>query len=195
MRHGETLFNVQGKIQGSSDSPLTKRGIEQAKIARTYFESQGITFDSAYSSTQERASDTLELITDQDYTRLKGIKEWDFGIYEGYPAALVPRDQMESYFVPFGGESQEDVISRVSQTLQMLVEEDDSESTLIVTHGIILKVIYELWKDYNQVPDYEGHFPNCVVLKYEFDEKNFSLVDIVAHDYSDLDDMVDQVLK
>ena len=37
MRHGQTLFNLRRKIQGACDSPLTKRGIEQAKMAGGLF--------------------------------------------------------------------------------------------------------------------------------------------------------------
>lgn len=37
VRHGETLFNIQGKIQGWSDSPLTERGIKQALGAGIIF--------------------------------------------------------------------------------------------------------------------------------------------------------------
>ena len=37
MRHGQTLFNLQHKIQGWCDAPLTQLGIEQAKIAGKYF--------------------------------------------------------------------------------------------------------------------------------------------------------------
>ena len=37
MRHGQTLFNMQHKIQGWCDAPLTQLGIEQAKIAGKYF--------------------------------------------------------------------------------------------------------------------------------------------------------------
>ena len=37
VRHGETLFNVQGKIQGWSDLPLTQRDIKQAQAVRDYF--------------------------------------------------------------------------------------------------------------------------------------------------------------
>ncbi|MFZ2316422.1 MAG: histidine phosphatase family protein, partial [Trichococcus flocculiformis] len=83
VRHGETLFNTQGKIQGWSDSPLTERGIKQAQAVRDYFGSEGIRFDHAYSSTSERASDTLELITGMPYARLKGLKEVNYGFFEG----------------------------------------------------------------------------------------------------------------
>ena len=60
MRHGQTMFNLRGKVQGASDSPLTKLGISQAKQAGHYFKHNHITFDEAYSSSSERACDTLE---------------------------------------------------------------------------------------------------------------------------------------
>lgn len=40
MRHGQTLFNTQGRVQGACDSPLTELGIEQALLAKRYFEEQ-----------------------------------------------------------------------------------------------------------------------------------------------------------
>lgn len=189
VRHGETLFNSLGKIQGSCDSPLTELGIKQAQVAKQYFEENNITFDSAFSSTQERASDTLELITDQPYTRLKGIKEWGFGTYEAFPAHLVPRDQFENYFVQFGGEGQDDVVQRLEQAVHSIVNQDSGDSILVVSHGVTLKVFYELWKEYNSVSEaYEGPFPNCVILKYEYEEEEeiFTLVDIIEHDFTTL---------
>ena len=81
MRHGQTLFNLQNKIQGWCDSPLTELGQYQAKVAGQYFKDHQITFDHAYCSTSERCSDTLELVTDMPYTRLKGLKENFFGNY------------------------------------------------------------------------------------------------------------------
>lgn len=62
MRHGETLFNVEKRIQGWCDSPLTERGREQARAAGRYLRDRGVTFDHLYCSTSERASDTLELV-------------------------------------------------------------------------------------------------------------------------------------
>ena len=64
MRPGQTLFNVQHKIQGWCDAPLTDLGMKQAKIGGEYFKDHQINFDQAYSSTSERACDTLEIVTD-----------------------------------------------------------------------------------------------------------------------------------
>lgn len=88
MRHGQTLFNKQHKVQGWCDSPLTELGREQAKIAGAYFRDNHIQFDHAYSSTSERASDTLELVTDMPYVRVKNLKEWNFGAFEGKDKVL-----------------------------------------------------------------------------------------------------------
>lgn len=63
IRHGETYFNSIGKIQGWCDSPLSEKGIAQAKRARQMIIDKGIEFDAAYSSTQGRAMDTLEIIS------------------------------------------------------------------------------------------------------------------------------------
>ena len=83
MRHGETLFNAMHKIRGWCDSPLTQRGIEQAKAAGKKLWERGFRFDHAYSSTSERCCDTLELVCDLPYTRLKGLKENNYGLLEG----------------------------------------------------------------------------------------------------------------
>ena len=86
MRHGQTLFNLQNKIQGWCDSPLTELGQYQAKVAGQYFKDHQITFDHAYCSTSERCSDTLELVTDMPYTRklsldTKGLRNFLFTIW------------------------------------------------------------------------------------------------------------------
>ena len=84
MRHGQTRFNEQRRIQGVCDSPLTELGIKQAQQAADYFKDKGIVFEEIYSSTQERACDTAEIVSGRkDIIRLKGLKEWDFGTFEG----------------------------------------------------------------------------------------------------------------
>ena len=104
MRHGETLFNQRRKIQGWCDSPLTKKGIEQAKKAGELL--KDIHFDHCYSSTAERCCDTLELVTHQPYQRLKGIKERYFGVFEGESEDLNPPvDKYDDFFPIYGGET------------------------------------------------------------------------------------------
>ena len=118
MRHGQTLFNLRHKVQDWCDAPLTDFGIYQAKVAGKYFKDAGITFDDAYSSTQERACDTLELVTDGKlpYKRVKGLKEWNFGTFEGESEDLNPPLPYGDFFVTYGGESQDQVQERMAST-------------------------------------------------------------------------------
>ena len=134
MRHGQTRFNEQHRIQGVCDSPLTELGIKQAQQAGQYFKEQGIVFEEVYSSTQERASDTAELVTGRtDVIRLKGLKEWDFGAFEGQQEFLNPPLQAGGigygdYFVVHGGESNQDVRERVSQTVRQLLDNSQADT-------------------------------------------------------------------
>ena len=60
VRHGETLFNVLGRMQGWCDSPLTERGIRQAEMAHDSLLS--VPLNRAFSSTSERCVDTADYI-------------------------------------------------------------------------------------------------------------------------------------
>lgn len=92
MRHGQTRFNVQHRLQGVCDAPLTEVGIEQAKKAGQYLAKQEPIFDHVFTSTSERASDTLEITKGlTDYERLKGLRGQDFGAFEGQSEYLTPK--------------------------------------------------------------------------------------------------------
>lgn len=141
MRHGETRFNVLHRIQGASDSPLTARGVEQAMQAKAYMIEHDMQFDVAVCSTQERAIDTLELITDLPYQRLKGIKEWDFGVFEGESEALNPKHPdtatYEDFFAEhgYGGERMIAVQARMVATLTDVMKRANGQNVLAVSHG------------------------------------------------------------
>lgn len=186
MRHGQTVFNERGKLQGWCDAPLTDLGIYQAKMAKKYFEAQKITFDAAYCSTSERASDTLELISDQNYTRLKGLREWSFGLYEGENHQLCPTQPFEDFFVPYGGESEQEVRQRMSETMSKLMSTCEGEHVLIVSHGVASTQFTKAWQHLSQVPPLPG-IKNCSVLTFEYDteDQTFTLLTYHPHDFSD----------
>lgn len=189
MRHGQTLFNVRKKIQGWCDAPLTEVGMKQAMIAGQYFKDNNITFDKAYCSTSERASDTLELVTDLEYTRLKGLKEWNFGAFEGESEDLNPpldpvRGSYGDFFVAYGGESDFEVQARMNETLINIMEEEASDSVLAVSHGGSSFMFLKQWEDLSKRDGFR--FANCCILKFEYEDGRFTLVDFINHDFSDL---------
>lgn len=171
MRHGETRFNQLHRIQGASDSPLTELGINQAKQARVFI--SDVSFDHAYSSTQERASDTLEIVTEGQipYTRLKGLKEYDFGVFEGQSEQLNPKitgnNGYGDFFVQFGGESADQVAERMNQTITEIMNRPDHQQVLIVSHGGAIFSFARLQFDATKIL---GHrFKNLSTLIFTFD--------------------------
>lgn len=189
MRHGQTLFNEQKKIQGWCDSPLTKKGIEQAKIAGKYFLDQGISFDYAYSSTSERASDTLEIVTNQsmDYKSLKWLKEWNFGAFEGKDEFLNPNYPYGDFFKAYGGESDMELRKRVSDTILAIMQKKDHDSVLVVSHGASCGQFVLNWEHETRGPKFKKGIQNCAIFKFEFENDKFHLVEIINHDFSHLD--------
>ena len=181
MRHGQTLFNLRKKIQGSCDSPLTDEGIKQAKVAGKYFKDNGITFDAAYSSTQERASDTLEIVTGNEVKseKLKGLKEWNFGLFESESEDLFP-NEYKNFFRKFGGENWEDVAKRVNETLTQIMEKDNCDSVLAVSHGMVCRVFFEKWSNNPPLKS----VPNCAIFKYEYEDGKFTFIELIKHNFS-----------
>lgn len=195
MRHGETLFNQLGLKQGACDSPLTEAGISQAETAGRYLRAQNLVFEAAYSSTQERACDTIELAYGLDYTRLKGIKEWNFGRHEASPEYLHPdrnergywpfgeeTGSFNGYYAHFGGESQEQVVERALSTLSQIAEEaSDGANILAVSHLALMWAFF--------LHHYRGEvfppvpFPkssNCAIHRYRYENGQFTFLDSVS---------------
>ena len=142
MRHGETTFNLQQRSQGWCDSPLTERGREQAMRAAARIRELGIAFDRLCCSTQERAVDTLELVSlglygeVRPYDRLKGLKESFYGIFEACPIGMLEAtfERDRDGFVPYGGEPYADMQDRMQAALAGEMERAGGGSVLAVSH-------------------------------------------------------------
>ena len=187
MRHGQTLFNFRKKMQGHCDSPLTQLGIKQAEIAGEYFEN--IDIDHAYSSSSERCCDTLEIATKGKipYVRLKGLKEMSFGLFEGESEDLKPKKRdYENFFVEYGGESLSQVGERMLKTCTEIMEKEDHKVVLAVSHGVASLCFLSNFQDTYEIM--QTGIPNCTIFKYEYENKEFKLVDIIRHDFSQIEE-------
>lgn len=182
-RHGQTIFNLKERMQGFCDAPLTERGKKQAEIAKKYFIDNNIFFDKAYSSTSERASDTLEIITDMPYKRFKELKEWHFGDIEGESSYPLRNKVHGDFMVQFGGESEDAVRERVTKKLIDIME-DDVKSVLVVSHGAVCRVFANTFP--GKVELGNVIIDNCSILKFEYEDGKFSLVEIITHDFSEI---------
>ena len=89
VRHGKTVFNTTGRLQGWSDSPLTPEGRRVAERLGRGLAERGIRFDAAFSSTAPRAAETARIILEHSrqnelaLTQLPDLREYCFGGFEG----------------------------------------------------------------------------------------------------------------
>ncbi|HEL1614161.1 TPA: histidine phosphatase family protein [Streptococcus suis] len=188
MRHGETLFNTQGRVQGVCDSPLTENGRAQAQAAKNYFAEQGVQFGAVYSSTQERATDTAKIVSGQENVQqLKGLKEMDFGIFEAQPEMLLPKFRpgarsFEDLLVPFGGEDIRAVGSRVREAILSVAESDPADPILMVSHGAAIWGLVQVL----EVTFPPGVFlPNCAICRLTVENGQIRFEKLIdsAHDF------------
>lgn len=191
LRHAETLFNRQGKTQGWCDSQLTERGIEQARIAGREIASRGLAFDHAYSSTSERCCDTLEIATTEafgaplSYTRLKDLREFGFGAFEGKDNFLEPGFPRGSFYLPYGGESEEMVERRMVGALTDIMAKEDHQSVLVVSSGGAMRIFFVANQD--AARERPHYFCNCMAYRYEYEDGVFTCAEVIIPDLSGLE--------
>ena len=180
MRHGQTLFNVRRRIQGWCDSPLTELGKQQALKAKEYL--KDISFDHYYSSTSERCCDTIELIIGNHYyKRLKGLKERNFGLFEGESEDLNPKFDDFGYddlFPHYGGERKEDVQKRLKETLTDVMDKEDHQTVLALSHAGACMCFLSTVIDPEEVLK-RGGLTNCCILHFTFENDTFKFVEII----------------
>lgn len=193
VRHGQTLFNVHHKIQGTCDSPLTSLGVAQAKAVNHFFVNQGVKFDCAFCSTQERASDTLEIITDHKikYTRLKNLREKSHGEYEGADEFMLPWRQGQSRITPLM-ESDQHVEQRMEAAMTEILDQSRNDDTiLIVRHGTAMRLFTRTIN-----PNFD-QYDNCGVVKLQAHDDKIKFCDYYtpAANVNDDNEYKDELLK
>ncbi len=176
MRHGETLFNVQNKVQGWCDSPLTQKGIDESKKMGEKLKE--IPFDHFYSSTAERCCDTLELaFPNTSYTRLKGIKERYFGQLEGEPQYMQIRNKYDELAELYGGETTQQVIDRFLSTLTPIMEQEDHQTVFAVSHGGAISCLSNYLTGQRTT-----RLANSSVLHLSYEDGKFNIVEVINVD-------------
>ena len=152
IRHGETTWNVDTRIQGHLDIPLNDIGRRQAERMALALAGEPIT--AIYASDLTRAWETAQYLGRAlgiEVTREEGLRERGFGDFEGKTfseiAALLPEQSMrwrkrDPEFAPAGGESLLDLRSRVVATAERLAAAHPGELIAMVGHGGVMDVLY-----------------------------------------------------
>ena len=186
VRHGHTRFNLKDRVQGACDSPLTALGQRQALAAKKYLKDKGVEFDHVFASCQQRAFDTAEIIGGKDWIMVRDLKEMDFGDYEGDAnSSLPPLDTWNEEGAMPTGELLREVRQRGQNALRKIVEDDEVNSALVVSHGVLIHELMEMMEgnDPHKFPE------NCGVatVEYDTDTSKFAVVERWAPEVSNED--------
>ncbi len=151
-RHGETLWNIEKRVQGSLDSALSGKGMAQAKRLAERLRGEGVQY--LYASDAPRAIATAEAIRSE--LQLDAIlispflREFSFGEWEGKVWAELRAANPDVFSlwdtephrvqVP-GGETMQAVSERAWQFLGEIREKYRGETVCLVSHGLTLKLL------------------------------------------------------
>jgi len=172
IRHARTPWNLEKKIQGSTDIPLSPVGKREAARWGALLASEP--FDVILSSPLTRAKETSRLISDQMGIPLffdTDLREQDFGDWEGRritdirqkdPKAIEFQESRGWEFCPPGGESRTRVLERISKVFEKAAKTFENQYILVVTHQSIIKIlIYDALKrtfDPDETPLLKDYF-------------------------------------
>lgn len=185
-RHGQTEWNVQKRMQGQADSPLTPLGRQQAAALGKRL--AGTEFAAAYCSTLQRTIVTANLILEgrgATATPLPSLMEINIGGWSGKLLSEVeaqyPQEASDFWSHPeryapcCGGETYKQLRDRASQTMLELAKAHPCGTVLVVTHGIVLKALYNFFR-YQPLADMAQNHPHpksCCYCEVDFHDGVF----------------------
>ena len=187
IRHGETDWNKEKRLQGRSDTELNAYGIELAQITAEAL--KDINFDCIYSSPLKRAYKTAEIIRRHREIEIKTderLKEISFGVMEGVPMKERPESFQKfftdpaNYVAPNGGESYEELVARTKDFIEDVVVTNSKtmERMLIVAHGALNKALM-LNLNHDEIKNFwEGIFQrNCCVNIFSVNGNDYKMLE------------------
>ena len=158
VRHGQTDWNRENRIQGQTDIPLNDRGRLQAKRNGEKLARLGLASNIPFFvSPMDRAQETARIVREamglpvDDVTTVPDLRELTFGGWEGRtlvevwhadPDPVEARKSDKWNYVPPGGESYAGLAKRVAAVLDTLPDE-----AVIVSHGGVMRTVLQRFTD------------------------------------------------
>jgi 2,3-bisphosphoglycerate-dependent phosphoglycerate mutase len=152
VRHGETEWNAEGRVQGQLDIPLSVNGLAQAHcVAAALPEGR---FSALYSSDLQRVLQTARPAAEKLGLEVRTeprLRERDYGVFQGLTYAeartTLPSDYArfkakDAEFDFHTGESLRAFFSRATQCIDEIARRHEGEEVLVFTHGGVLEMVY-----------------------------------------------------
>ncbi len=156
VRHGETDWNAERRLQGHTDIHLNTRGIAQAAQMAKALKSIDFQFDVLYTSDLERAKQTakaIEALYSVSATSHSALKERHLGALQGLTISEAPALEPELWQAHLrrdiheelrGGESILQFANRIKVALEEIQEKHAGKTILLVSHGGALDMMYRI---------------------------------------------------
>lgn len=173
IRHGETTWNVEKRLQGHTDIPLNSRGEAQALQMAQAIKSTKLKFDVLYTSDLKRAFDTanaLVQLLDMQAQVDSALRERHFGALQGLSIEEAPQLKPDIWRAHIsreldheleGGESIRQFASRVQGALDAIVQQHEGKTILLVSHGGTLDMMYRIASDQALSAERVASVPNA----------------------------------
>ncbi len=163
IRHGETVWNSQGKLQGQTDVPLNDSGKKQARRLKRYLEPENIAF--IVSSSLKRAADTADIASGGRIPVYleDAFKARRLGKFEGSYVREIKKNNAEEYkllrtdfdYVPDEkGESARKLLERAWPKFLYWAQKAHRQNAAVIAHAITIRVILHkiMGFDYSESP-------------------------------------------
>jgi probable phosphoglycerate mutase len=156
IRHGETTWNAEKRLQGHTDIPLNAKGETQARQMAQALKDARLTFDVLYTSDLKRAVDTAAALVQLFGVVAKvdsNLRERHFGALQGLSineAPLLRPDIWQAHITRAldheleGGESIRQFALRIQKVLDRIEEQYPGKTVLMVSHGGTLDMMYRI---------------------------------------------------
>lgn len=205
IRHGETAWNVDTRIQGQLDIELNPQGHEQARRLGDALADE--TIDVLYASDLSRARQTAEHLgraIGQPVRLEAGLRERQFGVYQGLTVAEIqerwPEDATrwrarEPDFAPDGAESLQQFYQRCVGTALELAAQHPGQTVAMVAHGGVLDCLYRAATGVDLQAPRTWRVENASVNRLLFHGEGFTLIgwaDVRHLEGAGFDEMSDQ---
>ena len=173
-RHGQTVWNVENKICGVTDIPLTDKGHEQAIELGRIIAGGNYKIDEILYSPLIRSADTARHIAEITNIPLRAeprLKEQCFGRFESTPRNGEEFLKAKGHFIDSyqGGESMLKLAQRIYNLLDELKQ--SGSTYLLVAHNGISRVVQSYFYDMENEEYARFGIDNCSILEFDFDDK------------------------
>jgi len=173
IRHGQTIWNLEHRIAGATDIPLTELGHAQAKAVGQSLLDTGIKADVILYSPLQRAADTarhISHVTGIPCRPEPRLREQNFGKWEGtltHGEGFIQDKQRFAYHYD-GGESMLQVGQRIYNLLDELKAEADRQTVILVAHNGISRVVKSYFEDMTNEEYANFAVKNCSITRFNF---------------------------